>query len=72
MMALEDNPGHAASALGFWGRLWKLLEAAEMSSDEYRDLRIDALERYVANLETELHKQALARAPGMPLEEKAR
>lgn len=74
MTAVQDEHGYSAAVptLGFWRRLWKFLEAAEMSSDEYRDLRIDALERYVADLEKELHKHAPARTPGMPLEEKAR
>jgi hypothetical protein len=48
--AMTDHIAAPAPTAGLWRRLWRFIEACEMSSAEYHDLRIDALERRVAEL----------------------
>ncbi len=43
---------------GFWLQLWRFLQAASMSSGEYQEDRIDALERRVAELQRQVRDQA--------------
>jgi hypothetical protein len=45
---------------GLWRRVFEVIQAVEMSSGECQDLRIDALERRVAELETALRSGASA------------
>lgn len=49
---------NAAPAPGLWRRVWSVMQAVEMSSGEYQDLRIDALERRVFNLEKAVRERA--------------
>ena len=49
-----------------WRRLWSFIQAAERSSAESQDLRIDALERRVASLQQELQERA--RSPAVALQ----
>ena len=67
---MTNNPAAPAPASGVWRRLWRFIQACEMSSAEYHALRIDALERRVA----ELHKAVRERAstPGTALQENLR
>ena len=46
---MTDNIARPAPTSGIWRRLWRFIQACEMSSAEYQDLRIDALERRVAD-----------------------
>ena len=55
---MTDPVAAQTPTAGLWRRLWRFIEACEMSSAEYRDLRIDALERRVAEL-----RQARGPAP---------
>jgi hypothetical protein len=55
---------------GIWRRLWIFIQAAERSSAESQDLRIDALERRVARLQEEL--QTRARSPAVALQDNLR
>ena len=48
--AKADNAAAPAPISGIWGRIWRFIQACEMSSAEYRDRRIDALERGIAEL----------------------
>lgn len=56
---------------GLWRRVFSVIQAVEMSSGEYQDLRIDALERRVAKLEKALRSGASAQsdASGAPVQE---
>ena len=54
------NTAVPAPTSGIWRRLWNFLQAAEMSSAEYQDLRIEALERRVADLQREPRERAPA------------
>ena len=45
---------------GLWRRVFRVVQAVEMSSGECQDLRIDALERRVAELEMALRSRASA------------
>jgi hypothetical protein len=54
---VTDNAAMSAPA-GLWRRLWRFIQACEMSSAEYRDLRIGALERRVAELRQVLPERA--------------
>ena len=55
---MTDDTAASAPAAALWRRLWRFIEACEMSSAEYRDLRIDALERRVAELRQALPERA--------------
>ena len=50
----------AMPAPGIWQKLWRFLQAAEMSSAEVQEDRIDALRRRVAALEKTLADRASA------------
>ena len=49
-----------APAPGFWRRAWSVIQAVEMSSGEYQDLRIDALERRIVELEKAMRARVSA------------
>jgi hypothetical protein len=55
-----DDTGALAPASGIWRRLWSFIQACEMSTAEYHDLRVEALERRVAELQKELQPRASA------------
>ena len=57
---MTDSTTKPAPSFGVWRRLWSFIQACDMSSAEYCDLRIAALERRVA----ELQKALQGRAPG--------
>jgi hypothetical protein len=57
--AVTDNTAAPAPA-GLWRRLWRFIEACEMSSAEHRDKRIDALERRIDALRQALPERAPA------------
>ena len=67
---MTDNIARPAPTSGIWRRLWRFIQACEMSSAEYHDLRIDALERRVAELQKALQERASA--PVMALQENSR
>jgi len=48
------NATAPAPGSSIWRRLWSFIQAAERSSAESQDLRIEALERRVARLQEEL------------------
>src|SRR5215475_2082383 len=59
-----DTAAHAPKLdikSGIWRRLWTFIQAAEMSSAEHQDLRIEALERRVTELEKPVQEQASVR-----------
>jgi hypothetical protein len=64
---VTDNTATPAPAAGIWRRLWSFIQACDMSTAEYYDLRIDALERRVAELRQALQERASA--PAMALQE---
>jgi hypothetical protein len=67
------NTAVPAPTSGIWRRLWNFLQAAEVSSAEYQDLCIDALERRVAELQKELQERASSapsEALGTPIQKK--
>ena len=55
---MTDHTAASAPASGLWRRLWRFIEACEISSAEHHDLRIDALERRVAALQQALRAHA--------------
>ena len=55
---MTDNIARPAPTSGIWRPLWRFIQAYEMSSAEYHDLRIDALERRVADLQKALQERA--------------
>ena len=57
---MTDDTAASAPAAALWRPLWRFIEACEMSSAEYRDLRIDALERRVAELRQALRERGPA------------
>jgi hypothetical protein len=57
---VTDSTTTPAPSFGVWRRLWNFIQACDMSTAEYCDLRIAALERRVA----ELQKALQERAPG--------
>ena len=67
---MTDNMAMPAPTSGIWRRLWRFIQACEMSSAEYHDLRIDALERRVAELQKALQERASA--PAVALQENSR
>ena len=67
---MTDNSATPAPTSGIWRRLWSFIQACEMSTAEHHDLRIDALERRVAELKKALQERASA--PSMALQENSR
>ena len=67
---MTDNIATLAPTPGIWRRLWRFIQACEMSTAEYRDLRIEALERRVAGLQNALQERAAAAS--MMLQENSR
>ena len=67
---MTDNIARPAPTSGIWRRVWHFIQACEMSSAEYHDLRIDALERRVADLQKALQERASA--PAVALQENSR
>ena len=67
---MTDNIARPAPTSGIWRRLWRFIQACEMSSAEDNDLRIDALERRVAELRKALQKRTSA--PAVALQENSR
>jgi hypothetical protein len=67
---VTDNIAAPTPASGIWRRLWSFIQACEMSTTEHHDLRIDALERRVAELQKALQERASA--PSMALQENSR
>ena len=59
-----------APAPGLWRRVFSVIQAVEMSSGEYQDLRLDALERRVVELEKALRSRAPASSElsGIPVQ----
>jgi hypothetical protein len=55
---MTDRTEAPTPAAGLWRRVWRFIKACEMSSAEYRELRIDALERRVAELQQALRAHA--------------
>jgi hypothetical protein len=45
---VTDSTTTPAPSFGVWRRLWNFIQACDMSTAEYCDLRIDALEGRVA------------------------
>jgi hypothetical protein len=68
---MTANTAAPAPAMGIWRRLWSIIQAAEMSSAEYQDRRIDALERLGAKLQKKLPERASAPSEtlGTPVQE---
>jgi hypothetical protein len=62
---MTDPTAAPTPTAGLWRRLWRFIEACEMSSAEHRDLRIDALERRVAELRQALRKRGPASAAAL-------
>ena len=52
------NATAPAPGSSIWRRLWSFIQAAERSSAESQDLRIEALERRVARQQEELQERA--------------
>jgi hypothetical protein len=57
---MTDNTAMPATTSGIWRRLWSFLQACEMSTAEYHDFRIDALERRVGEMRKELQERVSA------------
>jgi hypothetical protein len=62
------NATAPAPGSSIWRRLWSFIQAAERSSAESQDLRIEALERRVARQQDELQERA--RPPAVAFQEK--
>ena len=62
---MTANALAAAPRSGIWRRLWNFIQAAERSSAESQDLRIDALERRVATLQQALQERTRPPAPAL-------
>jgi hypothetical protein len=67
---VTDDIAAPAPASGIWRRLWRFIQACELSSAEYQDLRIDALERRVAGLQKALQERSVA--PAVAFQENSR
>ena len=62
---MTDNIATPAPTSGVWRQLWRFIQACEMSSAEYHDLRIGALERRVAALRQALRERRPASAAAL-------
>jgi hypothetical protein len=67
---MTANATAPAPRSSIWRWLWSFIQAAERSSAESQDLRIDALERRVARLQEELQERA--RSPAVAFQENLR